>query len=330
MQHILAVDIGGTKIAVGIAERSVFAERGTLARIVTERVPAPGTPAAVVPRVIAIARELLGALSDPDPLLSGIGIAIGGPLDHRAGVVINFPHLPEWKNVPLRAMLSEALGAPALLDNDANLGALGEHAWGAGRGVEDMVYMTISTGIGGGVIVGGRLLHGVGSAAGEVGHITVQTGGPRCPCGNAGCLEMMASGTAIARRARQAVAESPDAGARILQQAGGEALGIRAEGVWAAALEGDGLAIRLWEETAEYLAIGLAAIVHVLAPRVMVLGGGVAQTDERFLEAVRSRMRDHVGYVPLERISVVRSALGSNSPLIGAAVLGLEAAGDQH
>ncbi len=322
-QLIAAVDIGGTKIAVGVAHRETFRSDGRLVAVAKEPVPGDRTPAAVVPRLVALVRDLAMPLGGA---VSKIGISIGGPLDHRSGTVLNFPHLPGWVNIPLREILGAKLGAPALLDNDANLGALAEHRWGAGRGAEDMVYLTISTGIGGGVIVGDRLVHGVRSSAGEVGHITVAPDGPRCACGNNGCLEMMASGTAIARRARAALAADPRRGARLLQLAGGDPTAVTSATVALAAAEADPLALELWEQTAEYLAIGLGSIIHVLAPERIVLGGGVAMAGEQLLEPVRRRLGNHVFYVPLESITVQAAMLGHDSALIGAATLALQAA----
>lgn len=318
---IAAVDIGGTKLAVGVAARDGFARTGQLAAIAKEPVPEPRTPAAVIARVVESIGELRAAVGGA---VTAVGISIGGPLDHRTGTVLNFPHLPGWRDIPLRSILERELGAPAVLDNDANLGAVAEHRWGAGRGCSDMVYLTVSTGIGGGVIVGRRLVHGVRTGAGEVGHITVAPDGPRCACGNRGCLEMMASGTAIARRARLAASTRPGEAARLIEIAGG-ADRIIAEHVVAAAQDGDGLATELWEATAEYMAIGLGAIVHVLAPERIVLGGGVVQAGEAFLEPVRRRIRAHVFYVAIDEIAVLGAELGHDSALIGAATSALEA-----
>jgi len=315
---LVALDVGGTKLAVGVALLDEFARSGKMERIIKEPVPAPGTPERVIPRLLEMVRELAG-----DAPIASIGISIGGPLDHATGTVVNFPHLPGWRDVRLCEQISRALGAPARLDNDANLGALAEHRWGAGKGVNDMVYLTISTGIGGGVIIGGELLHGVGSGAGEVGHITVQTGGPRCPCGNPGCLEMMASGTAMARRAREALAAHPAAGEGLRALAGDDPGKITAAMIFEAARRGDGLARELVEETAEYIAVGLGGIIHVLAPQLIVLGGGVAQAGEELLAPVRERLKGHVFYVPLDRIRVAGAALGHDSALIGAATLAL-------
>lgn len=317
---LLAFDIGGTKLAVGIAPVARFRQTGTFDALVKEPIPLPGTPDVVTQRLVKIGRQLL---AESNGQLAGIGISIGGPLDHLTGTVLNFPHLPGWRNIPLRQQLSEAFGAPAGLDNDANVGALAEHRLGAGKGAMSMVYLTISTGIGGGVIVNGKLHHGVASGAGEVGHITVQTDGPRCACGNHGCLETMASGTAIARRAGQALADYPEQGAVLRQMLGAQSAPT-AQQVFAAAAAGDQLARMLWEQTAKYLAIGLGSIIHLLAPQTIVLGGGVAQTGEGLLDPVRRNLANHVFYIPLASIQLLPAALGHNSAVIGAGLLATE------
>ena len=170
---LLAIDIGGTKIALGVADASLFHANGELETIEKFSVPEPRTPETVIPIVLERSRELLGR---EDPI--GVGVSIGGPLDHKSGIVLNFPHLPGWKNIPLTTVIAEALNSPTFLDNDANLGALAEYHWGVGRGANPFVYLTISTGIGGGVVLDGKLVHGMASGGGEVGHITVQTDGP--------------------------------------------------------------------------------------------------------------------------------------------------------
>jgi len=323
MDHALiaSIDIGGSKIAVGVGKPRDVLSDGRLTASMREPIPGEGKPPEVIDRAVERIQELSSASGQP---LAAIGISIGGPLDHRAGFVSNFPHLPGWIDIPLRAIVQERLGVPAFLDNDANLGALAEHRVGAGRGVQDMVYVTISSGIGGGVIVGSELLHGVGTGAGEVGHITVDRLGPPCSCGNRGCLEALASGRSIARRARELVAFDPRAGAPLLAVAGGNLSAISSEMVADLARNGDPLAVALWEETAEFLAIGLGSIIHVLAPEVIVLGGGVAQTGELLLGPVLRRLQNHVFYVQLNRIRLVSAAIGGESPLVGAAILACE------
>lgn len=346
---LLAVDIGGTKLAVGCATRAGFAAAGRLTTLVKERIPAPGDPDTVIARVVEIAHSLSG--SDG---YESIGIAIGGPLDHRTGTVINFPHLPGWQWIPLSDRLAFHLGAPTRIDNDANLGALAEHRLGAGRGVSDLVYVTLSTGIGGGVIINNALVHGVRTSAAEVGHITVQTDGPLCACGNPGCLERMASGTNIARAAREALlaidadvvaeradtvqslamkstvgrtaaprsgAQRPSDGRLMRDLCDGDLQRLTAEHVAIAAAQGDELAGRIWDRAMEYIAIGLASIIHVLAPPLIVLGGGVSQAGDALLDPVRRHLRRHVFYVPLDEIRIETAQLGHDSAVLGAAVL---------
>lgn len=316
---LVAIDIGGTKLAVGAARASEYAATGRIDRLRKIPVPGNGTPEAVLPVIYSMVEELTAENG-----IGAIGISIGGPLDHRSGIVINFPHLPEWKSIPLRDMVATHLNAPAALDNDANLGALAEYRWGAGKGCDPFIYLTISTGIGGGVIVGGKLVHGMATGGGEVGHITVQTAGPFCPCGNRGCLERMASGTNIARRARERVAQEPEAGRELLRLAGGDPIGITSENVLQAYRNGDGLGTDIWEEAAEYLAIGLGSLIHVLSPERIVLGGGVAQAGEDLLRPVKARLRDHVFYIPVDEIDLCTASLGHDSALLGAATLALD------
>jgi glucokinase len=320
---LLAVDIGGTKLAVGATTSSLLTRPARFRSIHKEAIPSPGTPEVVLPRVI----ELALALRNEYGRFAGVGISIGGPLDHREGIVLNFPHLPGWKDIPLRAILSEALGEPAWLDNDANLGALAEHRVGAGKGLEDMVYLTLSTGIGGGVVIGGKLVHGVRTSAAEVGHITVQTGGPVCVCGNRGCLERMASGRNIALAARELIAQRGDGRSLLMEMAGGKPEAITAELVHRAAMGGDTLADEVWQNAIEYLAIGVASILHVLAPQAVVLGGGVSQAGDALLHPLRRRLRPHVHFVPLDLIRIALAELGHDSAVIGAALLAAEASG---
>lgn len=312
-QLLVALDIGGTKLAVGVATQEGFANTGRPEAIAKMPVPEPKTPDTVIPCLIRMVRDLAMGRS-----IGAIGISIGGPLDHETGTVLNFPHLPGWKNIPLASVIARAFNRPTTLDNDANLGALAEYRWGAGVGCNPFVYLTISTGIGGGVVVDGTLVHGVGSGAGEVGHITVQTNGPLCPCGNRGCLERMASGTNIAGRARALVAEDHNAGEYLLSLAQGRARHITSEMILKGYRSGDPLSRKVWLEAAEYLAIGLGSIVHVLAPQRIVLGGGVAQAGDDLIGPVRERLAHHVFYIPLERIDLVTASLGHDSALIGA------------
>ncbi len=318
---IASVDIGGTKIAVGIADADQVPIDGRLIASIREPVGPHGTPDVVIAMAIRMIERLI---AEHGGAIRGIGISIGGPLDHMDGVVLNFPHLPGWTNIPLREILSQQFNAPAFLDNDANLGALAEHRLGAAKGLNDMVYVTISSGIGGGVIIDGRLLHGVGSGAGEIGHVTVAPDGPVCPCGNRGCLEIMASGRSIARRGREWVRREPERGTELLRRAGNDPSNITSELVAACYIDGDPLSTDVWEETAEYLAIGLGSVIHVISPQMIVLGGGVAATGFHLTDPVREHLKNHVFYIPVDRIQLKTAELGQNSPLLGATLLAAE------
>lgn len=315
-EKLLAIDIGGTKIALGIADHASFSSSGEFQRVEKFPVPESRRPELVIPVIVDRSLQLL-AREHP----VAVGISIGGPLDHERGVVLNFPHLPGWKDIPLASILAEAFDSPTTLDNDANLGALAEYHWGIGKGANPFLYLTISTGIGGGVILDGKLVHGVASGGGEVGHITVQTDGPLCDCGNRGCLEQMASGTHIAERARELVRERPGEGRRLLEMVDGTIEKIRAEEVLEGYRMGDALATKAWLEAAEYLAIGLGSIIHVLSPERIVLGGGVAMAGDDLITPVRERLRDHVFYIPVDCIDLQPASLGHDSALLGAATM---------
>lgn len=264
--------------------------------------------------------EIERMLAEAGAELTGVGVGCGGPLDRRRGLILSPPNLPDWDRFPIVEILEERLGAPALLDNDANAAALGEHQYGAGRGLSDLVYITISTGIGGGLIVGGELVYGVCDGAGEVGHTTVLPHGPQCGCGARGCLESICSGTSIARRTRARLAAgagsslsnlSPDA--------------VTAQAVAEAARDGDALARSIWDETVYYLAVGVGNLFQILAPEAVILGGGVSSAGEQLFEPLRQQVRGRVKMLPPERIEIRQAALGGDSGIYGAVILGQSA-----
>lgn len=270
---------------------------------------------AVVSRIIAALRSsLAGAGSVP-----GVGIACAGLIDGQRGVVITSPNLPGWSEVPLGEKVGQALGVFTLVENDANAAAVGEHRWGAGRGSQHLVYLTVSTGIGGGLVLGGSLYRGAWGTAGEVGHITVEVDGPPCSCGNRGCLEALASGSAIAREARQRLQTGQSTSLEDL--AGGDPSRVTAELVHRAALAGDRLAQELVARAGYYLGIGLASLVNLLGPQVIVVGGGVARMGEMLLSPARAEMRRRAYPYLAARVKVVPSLLGEDAGILGVASL---------
>jgi glucokinase len=256
-------------------------------------------------RLFALGRQALDA-SRAD--VAAVGIGCGGPLDSSTGVLIAPLHLPGWTDVPIVELASSELGLPAVLDNDATAAAAGEHRFGAGRGTRNMVYLTVSTGVGGGVVLDGRVFRGSTGNGGELGHVTVDWNGRVCKgCGRRGCLEAYASGTSIAERAREA----------------GMAVETASE-VAAAARAGDAVAERVWAETCAALACGVASLANVFEPERVVIGGGVTREGEQLLGPVRERVRAEVIAPVARSLDVVAAELGETVGVVGAAAVAFE------
>ncbi len=263
MEKVLAVDLGGTKIYTALVDRS-----GEI--ICENKYPTKAEDGvdAVIERIAACMKSVLPA--DEKPM--GIGVAVPAYIDSEKGVILFAPNL-KWRDVDLKRKLEQSFGLPVWMDNDANLAALGEHRYGAGRGHHDLVYITVSTGVGGGVILKNQIYKGAFGGAGEFGHMIVDTHGPTCSCGNRGCLEGVASGCAIMRDARDLVRTGR--GGRILSLA--ESIeGIDARAVGKAALAGDPEARDILAGAGRYLGIAIASVANLLNPEVFIIGGGVA------------------------------------------------------
>jgi glucokinase len=309
---VLALDIGGTKLAAGVVD-----EDARVRSFVVQPSHAERGAEAVLGDLFALGRravvEARADLSEVD----AVGIGCGGPLDAARGVLLAPLHLPGWRDVPVAALAEEAYGRPAVLENDATAAAAAEHRHGAGAGRRSMVYLTLSTGVGGGVVVEGRLHRGAFGNGAELGHVTVDWRGRRCAgCGRPGCLEAYVSGTSIAERALEGL--DPESSlARIAAPTAAD--------VHAAAAAGDAYAQAVWDETIEALACGLTSIVNLLEPELVVLGGGVTRAGDRLFRPLRRAMRELAG--PLGPLTeVVPAALGDRVGVVGAAVIAAAAA----
>jgi len=297
---VLALDIGGTKLAAGVVDPA-----GRIASFLVEPTHSAEGPERTLERLFALGRKAVSE-SDVDwSEIGGGGIGCGGPLDAERGILIAPPHLPGWRDVPVGALAAREFERPVTLENDATAAAAGEHAWGAGAGTRNMVYLTISTGVGGGVVIGGRLYRGSTGNGGELGHVTVDWRGRACRgCGRRGCLEAYVSGTSIAERAREA------------------GLGVvTATDVAAAAGSGDPVATAVWDETVEALACGLTSIVNLFEPELVVLGGGVSRAGDRLLAPVRTAVRADAMRPAGETVRIVTSAFGDRVGVAGAAAI---------
>lgn len=306
----IGVDVGGTKIAAGV----VGADGAVLARV---RRDTPAGDADAIARTIG---EVVAALDAP-ALPVGVGAAGHVDLD---GVVRTSPNLPGWSHEPLRERLQAQLDQRrVVVANDADAAAWGEYRCGGAADVDGLVLLTVGTGVGGGVVIGDRLLRGADGGAGEVGHLIVDEGGPRCACGNLGCLEAHASGTAIGRKAREAVAQGrvrPASPLASQAPAGAD--------VTHAALHGDPDARDLLAEAGRWLGVGLGALGNVLDPPVFVIGGGVMAAGELLLAPARAAMVERLLGRETRAVPPVRpSALGGDAGLIGAGLLAAEPAG---
>lgn len=312
----LGLDVGGTKLAAGVAG----ADGRLLSR---DEVPAgaPDGPEAVIQRLIELGDRVVDSSGASPSAIVATGVACGGPLDPVAGIVRDPPNLPGWHDVPLLARLRESLGddlgeRPLYLDNDANAAALGEHRYGAGRGVKHLVYLTISTGIGGGIVVDGRVVGGENGNAGEIGHMSVAHDGWPCHCGSRGCLEAFCSGTNIAARANARIAAGETS--RLGEMAPGS---VTARDVAEAARVGDPLAVRVWDETTTVLGAGVGNVINLMNPRLVILGGGVTRAGEQLLGPVR-RIALQRAFPYLASVAdVVLAELGPDTGIMGAVAL---------
>ena len=250
--------------------------------------------------------------------IAAVGVATPGLMDIPAGIILDPPNLRPWKNVPVRQHVAEVFRLPTAFQNDANAAAFGEYWAGAGRGVHSMVLFTLGTGIGGGIIVGDRVLEGRHSHGGEVGHIKIEMSSPReCGCGRLGCLEAYASATAVVLRAREELGQ--DGGRSSLHRLRGE---LTSREVFDAAAGGDALAARVVEETALYLAVGATSLMHTIDPDLVVFGGGMIAAGPGFLERIRQHIRERAFPVPAEKTAVRYAELGIDAGFIGAAACG--------
>jgi glucokinase len=308
---VLGIDIGGTKLAAGI----VNVEGRMLARAEVPTLAKEGLEP-VLGRIISLGQTLLEAAEARRDPVQRVGVGCAGPVDVQSGRVFNPPNLPGWIDVSLSERIQRALNLPTVLDNDANAAGLGEFLYGAGRGARNLVYMTVSTGIGGGIVLDGKVWHGFKDAAGEIGHITVMADGPICGCGNRGCLEAVASGTSIARRAREALAAGRPSRLRDMPA-------LTSADVSALAREGDVLAVELWNETIRYLGIGVGAVITFLAPERVIIGGGVTRAGEFLFQPLREEVRRRVKLVPVDSVPILPAELGPDVGILGAAAVAM-------
>jgi len=306
---ILALDFGGTKLSAALTGGEAPVHWQALLRARSE----------------AEARVNLQTMLDlAYRLLEGrhpaaIGVSFGGPVNFVAGRVICSHHVSGWEDVPLRDLLQSEFDAPVVVENDGNIAALGEWRFGAGQGCDSLLYVTVSTGVGGGWVLNGHIFRGADGLAGEIGHTVIQPDGPVCTCGKRGCVESLASGPYLARQARERLSQSPHSGRQLREMAHQEVATITAETVAQAAEAGDELARQVLGTAANALGRGIGAALALLNPRRVVVGGGVSKSGAFYWRCLRETVQGHV--LPGVTVDILPAALGDDAPLWGAVAL---------
>jgi glucokinase len=318
---VLAVDLGGSKIIIALV--SPWGE--VIAKEYIATLADEGSEA-VIRRMLAIINSFIAKASMQHSSAITIAIASAGSIDFEKGIVTASPNLPGWSNVPLKDIVRERTGLKTFLVNDGSAAAWGEHCFGRGRGIDNLIYVAVGTGIGGGIIINGELYNGVSGSAGEIGHMTIDINGPRCNCGNIGCWESLASGKAVAKEARRRIAQGTKS--LLIELAEGEPQNITAQLVSTAARRGDVLALELVSRTATYLGIGMVNLVNIFNPEMIIIGGGMAQMGDMLLDPARQVITERAFQLPAQIVRIVLSELDNNASVLGAAALSLSLRND--
>ncbi|MGD9317123.1 MAG: ROK family protein [Anaerolineae bacterium] len=313
--YVIGMDLGGTKILAAVVD-----EKGQIVTEAKQRTRGEKGPDTVIGRIAETARQAAQQAGIDWAEVKGVGIGAPGPMNPKTGIVYNPPNLPGWDEIALGPRLSDALGVPVCLENDVNLGTLGEHALGAGRGTRDMVGIFVGTGVGGGLILDGKLRSGYRHAAAEVGHMIVLADGPVCGCGKRGCLESVASRTAIERDIRLGVAAGRKSLiTKLLQDKGRMTSGVLAK-AWR---KRDPLVSEVMSRAQWHLGLLTASIVNLVDPEMIVFGGGVAEAmGDEFLKPIRVTARQYyIQQAGADKVRIVLATLGDHAGVLGAAVL---------
>jgi glucokinase len=314
---VVTVDLGGTKILI-----CLFDEDGRVADQEWFLTEARRTPETVVESIVKGIGRVLTRSGTSIAALEGVGIAAAGACDTKSGVVVNGPNLG-WRSVPITRWMSDALGLPVWLGNDGNMSALGEHLCGAGRGCNNMVYLTVSTGIGGGIIANGELYVGETGMTAEIGHMVIQSTGPLCPCGKRGCLQTLCSGTALVRNMRERLAMGASSLSmfhplQLLDLVESKPEEITSHIIFEAARRGDALSLSILEDGARSLGRGLTNLVLLLDPQMLVIGGGLAVHWDQYIAPAANELRRATYPKSLEGLMVVPAVLGDKAASMGA------------
>lgn len=315
MKLAIGVDLGGTKMRVAVVD-----EVGTVFEQKTVPTNVSGGAEGIISQLVSIIQEFQSHLRARP--LEAIGIAIAGQVDALTGNVTFAPNL-FWENVPLGSRLYQELKVPVVIVNDVRAATWGEMCFGAGRGVQELVCVFIGTGIGGGIVSKGALLEGHNNSAGEVGHMVISCGGPKCNCGNQGCWEALAGGRAIGKSTREAILKEPLQGAKILSYANGAVEKVIASHLFQAAREGDPFAIELVHKVEEALIVGTTNVLNAFNPECVILGGGIIESSPWLIVSIEKGVRKHALKSAVEKLKIVSAQCGADAGVQGAAAMAL-------
>ncbi|HEV7858574.1 MAG TPA: ROK family protein [Pyrinomonadaceae bacterium] len=304
---VLATDLGGTHLRAATVDAS-----GHIHERVKQHTPKAEKADEIVRAIVAAARECESRTKERGAKIRAISVVVPGTVQTETGIVTKAPNVPCLDGFRLAAALTSELSLPAVLENDANAAAVGEMWQGAGRGHRTIICVTLGTGVGGGLVLDGKLWRGADGAAGEIGHVGVEPFGVACPCGSRGCLEVYASATAIVRMTREASPRYPNSPLHTSED-------LSAEKVYLAGLEGDEMALEVFRRMGVYLGIGLASLINVINPEAIVIGGGVAAGWDLFVGHLREQIAQRAFPIPAQRAQILRAERGDDAGLLGAA-----------
>lgn len=309
----IGVDLGGTKLDIGIVDSS-----GKVIDRILIKTKAKEGFRAVIQDIINAIGEL--RIRNTNGTVLGVGVGIAGQIDRQTGCVLFAPNL-NWHDIPLQTELSTALKLPVYVINDVRAATLGEWLYGSGRGSDDILCLFVGTGIGGGIISGGRMLIGSSNSAGEVGHMTIDVNGPKCTCGNYGCFEALAGGWAIARRVKEAVIRDPKAGQALLDLVNGKVEELSAKHVFQLSRSGDPLATSIINEVSVDLIAGIAGLVNAFNPERVIVGGGIINGYPEFIDEIRIGVPTRALNSAVKSLQIVEASLQADAGVVGAAAL---------
>jgi len=311
MGYTVGIDIGGTKVLGGVVDES-----GAVIRRARRDTPAEGG-VALTQAIADVALELM-----KDDEIESVGVSVAAFISADRKTILATPNIKDWNGVNLDHELTTRIGLPVVIENDANSAAWGEFKFGAGRGKETILMLTVGTGIGGGIVVNSNLYRGSFGIAAEIGHLRIVPNGLLCGCGAHGCFEQYGSGTALLRHAREAIAANPDRARNILDRGDGSIDGVKGSAITEAARDGDELALAVFERTGDYIGAGIASLAVILDPEAVVIGGGVIDAGEILLNPIRTSMEKYMPFAGKHpHPQIIGAQLGNEAGLVGVADL---------